>query len=59
MENNRDFSSDSRFWDFVPVENLRGKAIFVWFSMILPFGEDPFKFYPLAIFSLLWRKRRH
>lgn len=32
MGDNRDHSSDSRDWGYVPVENLKGEAMFVWLS---------------------------
>jgi signal peptidase I len=49
MGDNRDFSYDSRFWGFVPHENIKGRALFVWFSLIIPGGENPFKFRPWRI----------
>ncbi len=32
MGDNRDQSSDSRIWGPVPIENIKGKALFIWWS---------------------------
>ncbi len=38
LGDNRDRSSDSRFWGFVPVEHVLGRAVIVWWSSGSPAG---------------------
>jgi signal peptidase I len=38
MGDNRDNSDDSRFWGFVPLDKVRGRAMFVWWSIGKPEG---------------------
>jgi signal peptidase I len=38
MGDNRDNSSDGRVWGYVPLENIKGKAMFIWWSIGQPEG---------------------
>ncbi|WP_127715280.1 signal peptidase I [Halobacteriovorax sp. HLS] len=44
MGDNRDFSFDSRFWSTVPVEYIKGRAEFVWMSVVFPTDGGSFIF---------------
>lgn len=53
MGDNRDFSYDARYWGFVKHEQIKGKALVVWFSFIFPFGENQWKFRPGRIGTII------
>jgi len=54
MGDNRDFSADGRVWGFIPKGHIKGKALFVWFSWIIPFLDDhPTRIRPWRIGTLI------
>ena len=57
MGDNRDFSNDSRFWGYVPLDNVEGRAMFIWLSLwIVPNGmpwEWEFTFRPSRVGTIL------
>ena len=53
MGDNRDNSKDSRFWGFVPFDNIKGRAFVIWLSVWLDFDQNKFTFRPERIGTIL------
>ena len=53
MGDNRDFSNDSRFWGFVPMKNVKGRAFVIWLSFWPNWAEFKFPWHPERIGTIL------
>jgi len=53
MGDNRDFSHDSRAWGFVPLSDVKGRAVMIWFSFVPWWSDHGFAFYPERIGTFL------
>ena len=49
LGDNRDSSDDSRYWGMVPMDNLEGKAVFIWASFDWEKRVSGMRFPPLRL----------